>query len=452
MGSAFSLARAGHQGTATVIIDRTFEYYRRAPWWNIRLVQHGPGSTGGDADSGVTSDPQYTTQCVGCPSGASSALVDETAGTNDTLGTNDPAHPNNGTTASPKPCNLGATSQDPDIDSTAPITKCLAIADVTGADGDVYRVYTYMKYGCQTADYDATHSYAVGAFVYMRSTQTYYMSSRGRNKGHTRREPVAVVDDHWRAEPLPRRLPSTKLITLRRAPAAGRRRPEHDGHGYPRGADDQLLLPVVRLRLLHLGRLPVSTVNAAAALLAFAPALAIGSFLNVVAARVPLQRVDRAARLGLHVLRDGDRLVRQRPAALVPRPARPLPRLRRSIGCATRPSSSSTALLVAGCVLRFGLTLRGGARGVLLRRPRRPLGDRPRAPDRPEPDRPPGRGGGARRADRCVDPSLEWLLGALGARSSSSSPRSPTRGDGDGRRQARAAARRRARQARSPSR
>src|SRR5436309_1303108 len=77
MAGAFSLARAGQRGTATVIMDRTFEYYRRAPWGAIRLVQHGPGSSGGRLDTSVTGDAQYSTQCSGCPAGASAAYVDE---------------------------------------------------------------------------------------------------------------------------------------------------------------------------------------------------------------------------------------------------------------------------------------------------------------------------------------------------------------------------------------
>ena len=49
------------------------------------------------------------------------------------------------------------------------------------------------------------------------------------------------------------------------------------------------------------------------AALVFVPGLAIGSFLNVVAARVPARRLDRRAALGLPGLRDPDRLVRQHP-------------------------------------------------------------------------------------------------------------------------------------------
>ena len=63
----------------------------------------------------------------------------------------------------------------------------------------------------------------------------------------------------------------------------------------------------------------------AAAGIAFFPALAIGSFLNVVAARVPLKRSVVSPPLGLHELRHRARLARQRPGPLVARPARPLP-------------------------------------------------------------------------------------------------------------------------------
>jgi Tfp pilus assembly protein PilV len=168
MAGAFSVARAGHQGTATVIIDRVFEYYRRAPWYDIRLVKSGPGSSGGVTDTDVTSDAQYTstTQCNGCPAGSSSAVVDEDAGTSDEYGSaSNPAHLGTEAVNNTSTCNTGLSggsdASNPDKDPTAPITNCLSIAKVQGADGDYYRVYTYMKYACAagtsgggcTADY-----------------------------------------------------------------------------------------------------------------------------------------------------------------------------------------------------------------------------------------------------------------------------------------------------------
>ncbi len=57
--------------------------------------------------------------------------------------------------------------------------------------------------------------------------------------------------------------------------------------------------------------------------------LLVGSFLNVVIARVPEGRSVWAPRLGLPRMRGADRLVRQYPAPVVPRAARALPRLPR---------------------------------------------------------------------------------------------------------------------------
>jgi prepilin-type N-terminal cleavage/methylation domain-containing protein len=140
LGSAVSLARTGREGTATVIMDRVYEYYRRGPWADIRLVKHGPGNSWGVADTNVTGDSIYTGQCSSCPAGASTVLVDEDA-------TQD-VDPNSGAANNSTSCNAAQGSGDPDTDSTAPITSCLAEATVIGADSKPYRVYTYMKYAC----------------------------------------------------------------------------------------------------------------------------------------------------------------------------------------------------------------------------------------------------------------------------------------------------------------
>ena len=145
-----------------------------------------------------------------------------------------------------------------------------------------------------------------------------------------------------------------------------------------------------------------------------APGLAIGSFLNVVASRLPLRRSLGHPAVGVYELRDRDRAARQHPRALVPSTARPLPDCGRASRSAIRrssfsPARSSRAVLFAS----------GGAptrsRRRLLRRPGRDLRDRPRAPDRPEQNRPAGGSRRARRRSTFVEPSLEWPLAALGA-------------------------------------
>jgi hypothetical protein len=182
LGSAFSLSRAGDQGTATVIIDRVFEYYHRTPWWNIRLVKHGPGNAGGVADPNVTGDAQYvsTAQCAACPAGSSAMNVDEDAAAYDTY-PNDPRPDGIGATNNIATCNAGFVSTDPNTDATAPITNCLAITSVTGADGFPYRVYTYMKYACITLKYNANNTYGLGDHV--MSGTDYYTSLFNGNKG-----------------------------------------------------------------------------------------------------------------------------------------------------------------------------------------------------------------------------------------------------------------------------
>ena len=72
-----------------------------------------------------------------------------------------------------------------------------------------------------------------------------------------------------------------------------------------------------------------AAVDVELAAVTIAPALAIGSFLNVVAARVPLRRSIVVAGLGVHVVRARTGLVRQRAALLVRGAARTLPPLPR---------------------------------------------------------------------------------------------------------------------------
>ena len=184
--------------------------------------------------------------------------------------------------------------------------------------------------------------------------------------------------------------------------------PEHHDRagrdaGEPRGLRAAEPAAVLQRLSLNPGRPPAdrADVDVALGLFAFWPALALGSFLNVVAARVPLRRSVVRPALGLHELRHRARLVRQRAGGLVARAARPLPLLRRPHQRAsTRPSSWRRPALVAGCFVKFGPQRRGVPGLVLLRRARRAQRDRPRAPDRPEPDRPPGSGDRAARADR----------------------------------------------------
>jgi prepilin-type N-terminal cleavage/methylation domain-containing protein len=140
-GTAYSLTRAGERGTAGIVMDRAFEYYRRAPWRHVRLV-------------GTSTDTTYTSQCSGCPLNASSVVVNE-AVDGDTLGS-DPDSPTDNNVAT---CNVGINSTDPDVDSTAPLTNCLPIKDIDGADGRPYRVYTYMKYACKREPWVATKTY-----------------------------------------------------------------------------------------------------------------------------------------------------------------------------------------------------------------------------------------------------------------------------------------------------
>ena len=67
--------------------------------------------------------------------------------------------------------------------------------------------------------------------------------------------------------------------------------------------------------------------NVALAAVVAAPGLVIGSFLNVVASRVPERRGLVLDRLGVHELRHADRGLGQHPAAVVRAAPRPLPQL-----------------------------------------------------------------------------------------------------------------------------
>ena len=114
-----------------------------------------------------------------------------------------------------------------------------------------------------------------------------------------------------------------------------------------------------------------------------------GSFLNVVAARVPLRRSIVHPGSACMSCSSAARLVRQRPAALVRAAARPLPSLRGVRSRVRYPAVEAlTALLIAGCVLKFGLSWDALIASLLLRCARGRLGDRRRAADHPEPDRP----------------------------------------------------------------
>ena len=133
------------------------------------------------------------------------------------------------------------------------------------------------------------------------------------------------------------------------------------------------------------------------AAVALVPGLAVGSFLNVVAARVPLRR---------SIVHPGSACMScSAPLAWydnVPLLSYVLLRGRcRHCGAAISvryPAVEAlTALLIAGCVLKFGLSWDALIASVLLRLARRRLGDRRRAADHPEPDRPAGRRGRARR-------------------------------------------------------
>ena len=119
--------------------------------------------------------------------------------------------------------------------------------------------------------------------------------------------------------------------------------------------------------------------DAALAAIAFLPGLAIGSFLNVVAARVPLRRSV--------VSPPSACMACETPIAWydnVPVVSWALLRGRcrncgESIPWKYPLVELVTALLVGGCVLAFGLTGDAAVAALLLRRARRCLGDRHRA-------------------------------------------------------------------------
>jgi|tagenome__1003787_1003787.scaffolds.fasta_scaffold20759113_2 prepilin-type N-terminal cleavage/methylation domain-containing protein len=140
---AFALARTGQQGTASALVDNVVEYYHRAPWSNVHLVKVAvtPTPTTSATNLGETaaaSDADYTGQCgaTGCPksyiSTVSALNVDSDNGE---LSTCDAP---------------SGTPGSPTFAAQAPPTWCAAIYDVTGADSNLYRVYTYMRYGCLT--------------------------------------------------------------------------------------------------------------------------------------------------------------------------------------------------------------------------------------------------------------------------------------------------------------
>ena len=119
--------------------------------------------------------------------------------------------------------------------------------------------------------------------------------------------------------------------------------------------------------------------------------------------------VGRQARLGLHELRDADRVARQRAGPLVAAAARPLPALRRARSRgATRRSSSPRRCSSPRCLarLRPHRVRRARCRSSAPSSSR--LGDRPRAPDHPEPDRRSPRPRVVLVAQTLLDPSPEW--------------------------------------------
>ncbi len=192
--------------------------------------------------------------------------------------------------------------------------------------------------------------------------------------------------------------------------------------------------------------------NAVLAAVVFAPGLAIGSFLNVVASRLPKGiSLSTPASTCPHC----DTQIRTRDN--IPVLSYVLLRGRchsckTAIGWRYPAVELGTALLAVGCVVAFGPLDPRARRRDLLRGPRHGLGDRPRAADRPEP--------GRAARDRCrarppdgVAPELGWIVAGLGAAlflfvaraRLSARPR-------DGRREARAPARGRRRPVRARSR
>ena len=182
--------------------------------------------------------------------------------------------------------------------------------------------------------------------------------------------------------------------------------------------------------------------NAAFAAVVFAPALAIGSFLNVIASRLPLgQSISR-------------------PRSHCPNCAHPIaprdniPLLSYALlrgHCRSCQAAISwrypavelaTAALATACVVAFGASLRGAHRGDLLRCPRDHLRHRHRTADRPEQDRAAGDRDRARSpADPRAEPRVARCRVGGGALPVRGGTRIPER-HGHGRRQACAAHRR----------
>ena len=150
------------------------------------------------------------------------------------------------------------------------------------------------------------------------------------------------------------------------------------------------------------------------AALAFAPGLALGSFLNVVAARVPLRRSlvspGSACMDCGHEIAWYDNV----PILSYARASRPLPRVRRAHsdplpGRRARRRAALRRLLLE---VRPHRHCRG--RRVLLPDARRGLGDRSRAPDHPEPDRR-ARGPPRARREHALHPSPRCAIAAFAA-------------------------------------
>ena len=152
----------------------------------------------------------------------------------------------------------------------------------------------------------------------------------------------------------------------------------------------------------------------AIAAFALAPGLALGSFLNVVAARVPLRRSivspGSACMTCEHEIAWYDNVplcpgsLSAVAAAIAADGSRP----------ATPPSSSRRRCSSPAASGSSGFAPRRPRR-VLLPRARRGLGDRPRAPDHPEPHRPARGGDRARRPDGAPPLAASGRSAALGA-------------------------------------
>ena len=150
----------------------------------------------------------------------------------------------------------------------------------------------------------------------------------------------------------------------------------------------------------RLPRADRTAMNAAFAAVVFAPALAVGSFLNVIASRLPARAVDLRPRSKCPHCDEQIAARDNVPLALLPAPARPLPFLPRADQLALPGGRADGRCLVAACVVAFGLSLQALAAAIFCVGARHDLGDRPRAAHRPEPDRAAGGGCGARGCRR----------------------------------------------------